>query len=72
MADLLMAQEEIKAEVYQLSVYDPSSPSPCPLSLSLLFRHLERDTDGVENDLQEVTPTFHLPHTFLLPLFDAA
>ena len=26
MADLLMAQE-IKAEVYQLSVYDPSSPS---------------------------------------------
>ena len=27
MADLLMAQEEIKAEVYQLSVYDPSSPS---------------------------------------------
>ena len=32
MADLLMAQE-IKAEVYQLSVYDPSSPS-LPLSLS--------------------------------------
>ena len=52
-----MAQE-IKAEVYQLSVYDPLTHSPS-LSLSLLFRHLERDTGGgVENDLQEVTPTF--------------
>ena len=53
-----MAQE-IKAEVYQLSVYDPPSPS-------LLFRHSERDTGGVlENDLQEVTPTFHVPPSSL-------
>ena len=53
MSNSLMAQE-IKAEVYQLSVYDPLTHSP-----SLLFRHLERDTGGgVENDLQEVTPTF--------------
>ena len=48
MLNLLMMRE-IKAGVYQLSVYD-ASPLP------LLFRHLERDTGSVENDLQEVTP----------------
>ena len=52
MSNLLMVWE-IKAGVYQLSVYDPS---PLPLILPLLFRHLERDTGSVENDLQEVTP----------------